>query len=122
MITQGKTREEAVGKFGVFRGLSITARKNADRSKGTIINQDNSGIEGVGEIVLVGDCVGFGEVEVETEPSAMVIVCVLLQSPNCPVKLKKPSPAIGPVVIGSICPIIACTSKSKSLLKGAFSI
>ena len=49
-------------------------------SRGKIVNQENSGT------VRVGVGFGVGEVEIEIEPSAMFIVCVLLQSPNCPKK------------------------------------
>ncbi len=65
-----------------FLCLTKTATENKEKSNGTITNQDNSGIVGVG--------VGFsvGEVEVEVV-SPMVNVCVLLQPLVVPVNSYK---------------------------------
>ena len=58
-----------------------------------IAKNGNSGMLGVGFgeevgpiLGIVGVGVGFG-VEIETDPSGMLIVCVLLQSLICPVKV-----------------------------------
>jgi hypothetical protein len=41
--------------FLIFRCLSITATENNERSKGRIANQENSGTEGVGVGVGLGE-------------------------------------------------------------------
>ena len=57
-------------------------------SKNGIVHEGNSGTVGAGDAnELGGEGVGFGEDEVETEPSGMVIVCVLLQPLNSSVKI-----------------------------------
>ena len=45
----------------------MTTTENTERSKGTIINQDNSGTVGLGdgEVLGVGICVELGDGEVE---------------------------------------------------------
>ncbi len=60
-------------------------------NKGKITKADNSGTVGVGvgDMVLVGDGVGFGEVGV----SPMVTICVLLQSLSSPLKAHPLAPA-----------------------------
>jgi len=64
---------------------TIIAKKTATTAinvlNGTVIELSvNSVADEVGDVVGFDDDVGFGEVDVEIEPSDMVIVCVLLQS------------------------------------------
>jgi repressor of nif and glnA expression len=66
------------GILAVFRCLSFTAINSVATNKSKIASHEISGTVGVGDTVLVGDCVWFGEVEAELV--GMVIVCVLLQS------------------------------------------